>query len=126
VDPQDLAVIGEQVRPRRRARWPFVAGGLAVVVLAGLVWFAVVGYDTTIHVHFVDSVPYCRMYVVVEGRMFADIHSATGGAIEDEGLPLGDRVRIHRQLLHPTSYTFLATNGQRIPLHPGGFACSGP
>ena len=48
VDPQDLAVIGEQVRPRRRARWPFVAGIVCAAVVGALAWLTLVGYDTTV------------------------------------------------------------------------------
>jgi hypothetical protein len=123
VDPQDLAVIGEQVRPRRRIRWPFgVALGVAILLYA-LLWLTLVGYDTTLVVPDLKTTQGCRE-ASVEGHLLGDATASSGG-VEVRSLPPGDVVRIHRQLFHRTTYTFVAEDGEHIPVHPV-VACTGP
>ncbi len=113
------------LRPPRRRPWlVFAAIGMAIP-LCGIAWLTLVGYDTTVRAH-LEGGPMpaqhaaCTWAVVVDGRMY---RNPGRDGTYDGGLPPGDRVEVHWQLFQPIRMTFLAADGQRIALHPGGYVC---
>ncbi len=92
-------------------------------MVGALAWLTFVGYDTRVVDPYLKTGQGCRE-ANVEGQLLGDV-SAWNGGIEVRGLPPGDVVLIHRRLFHSTTYSFLAANGQRIPLHRVP-ACTGP
>lgn len=113
------AVAASGYTRRRHRPWPWVVGGvLGALVVAGVAWLTVVGYDVTVVDGSLHTEQSCRIEVVAEGVPLSDYSGDWHTGIETRWLPPGDRVRIHRQLFHRTTYTFLADDGSKVSVRP--------
>ena len=123
-------VLAAEAQPSRRDRRPhtWVWLALLIVVLvavSALAWATFVGWDTTAKAAVLDRP--CGMHVSVDGQVWSVKPRPFGAGFEYPSMRAGDRVRIHHQLFHGTSYAFLGADGSAIALwRKPDVACAGP